>query len=646
MSKSCVPPLGDDAGTLLIVGYELRGSFAISLGNYLDALEGDGYSRNTLNDRKSILWSVRQSAVELFKTYGLPESFSEALTHLVRGSGKSHAQLAAESGVADNTLRDWMRDRSLVSRSSLPAVERLEDVFGVPRGTLAGRLTHFTVVHHAGRIVRGATPWRDHQRELSGLRYKFRALPPEVNAEFNDLVGFHTGIHWVRSRRLKRNSEWRIDPDGNIPSADRNGLALRGFFGYLVLPTGSDDPRLAGRGMSADSLSLALLSDASLPLGYVEFMRQRSYSQSYNTGTATFLNFCASLLRDKTGFLRQQPQYGAKLPTPVSPECWGNWCEENRREILYFLKDTKESDNQPIVMTRDPFAAVREFIDEIQHPISIMIEMAENMKRLIPLLEKGDPVTKALHVRDTFLAEFATSYPLRVKNFSRMKAQPFPSGITAGGDGPPPPDEVNLYQKRDDSWWVRFRSREMKNGKAVDVPVARSIVGVLEDYMFVRRLVIIKAVKETINSRRAELGMALLTPEQESTIDRCPYVFRPGPRAIRRMGLREMEKFTGAEPIFARTLYERMLMITQRYIPGCKGFGLHAVRALVASEYIKNHPNGWAAAAAALNDTEATVRKHYAWVRSCDKIKPWQEYHEDMKRQFGGGGSSSPVVVV
>jgi hypothetical protein len=636
-------PEVDDAGALPI-GDEFSVDFPKHLADFLDMMRRAGYSPNTINDAKSIMWTVRDSALELLKTSGLPEGFTDALACLVRNLGKSVLRVATEADVPDKTLAKWLKGTT-PTRPSLPSVERLEDILNVSRGTLTGRLTHLVIIRRDGPLPTGSTPYRAHQKLMVEATYRLKSLPLGFQAEFDDLVRFYTDEVWLEIHNLQRNSEWRIDPDGKIPAADKVYGDLLGFGGYLTLPADGMSSWLRGRNMSPASLSLADMGDADQVLGWAEFKRLRSYSQSYNTGTTTLLSLSAALLRKDTGFLRQQPDYGARLPNPVPPQEWDDWCEKNRQKILKFVTTIKKSKNHPLSMTRDPFAGVREFIEDMEHPISVLIEMAENMKQLTPLLEKGNPVALAVHVRDICFAELITSYPLRVKNFSRMKSRLCPP------DEPAAPDKLdadgmNLYRRPDGSLWIRYKSGEMKNGKAVDVPVAKSVVRTLEDYLFVHRPVLLRATKAAINKRRAKFGMAPLTAEEELAIDQSPYVFLPGPQGINVMSHEALSGYTGVAPISEKYLSVRMFTMSRRFIPNCKGFGAHAVRHLVASKYIKNHPNGWAAAAAALNDTEATVRKHYAWVRPCDKIRPWQEYHEELKRQFGGGGSPSPAVAV
>jgi hypothetical protein len=631
----------DNQSDLLIIGDELGVNFSESLGEYLQNLKEKAYSLDTINDRKSVMWMVRESALELIKTSGLPESFNEALTALVRVSGKSIKRIAAEANICNRTLSFWMAGIRLPHRASVPAIEGLEDVFGLGRGTLTSRLIHLTFLYRAGHYETGTTPWRQHLRKLHGYDYRLKAFTPNLESEFSDLISFFTNDTWVANNDFERNSEWRIDPDGKIPTAAKIRIEMLSFMGHLLLTPSATNPWLKGMGMSLESLSLALMSDATLVLSHVEFKRERAYSQSYNNGTISFLNICTSWLRKGTGFLRQQPHYGAKLPNKVAPEDWDSWCAKNRQKILKFLKTIRKSKNRPVVMTRDPFSAVRQFIEELEHPISILLNMTETMKRQIPLLLKGNAVVLARHVRDIFFAEFITSYPLRIKNLSRMKF--CLRVMDNSGPGLEGEDDVNLYQRSDGSWWIRYTKLEMKYGPAVDVPLAKSVVPMLKEYMFVHRPVLLKAIKEAINLRRAKFDMPPLNVEEERSIELNPYVFRQGLNFINGMNKEQLAEYTGAEPVQEQIMSRHMRRMSQRYIPNCKGFSAHAVRHLVASEYIKNRPDGYEAAAAALNDTVATVRKHYAWVSPCDRIKPWQDYYEDLRREVVGG--SCPAVV-
>lgn len=69
---------------------------------------------------------------------------------------------------------------------------------------------------------------------------------------------------------------------------------------------------------------------------------------------------------------------------------------------------------------------------------------------------------------------------------------------------------------------------------------------------------------------------------------------------------------------------------TQFYLPGCPGFGPHAFRHIVATEYIKNHKEGFEVAAKILHILQETARKYYSHVKSADYIAEWNDYFESV----------------
>jgi transcriptional regulator with XRE-family HTH domain len=633
-------PYSDDASSRLPLGEEITTNFISELAAYLENLKAREKKKSTLNDRKSIMWSVFESAGELIRASGLPGDFAGALESLVQNSGVMQARISSAAGLSRGQLRNWMRGADMPDFVSLPKIQKLEDFFQVQRGTLSGRLPHFNAPYTPHPPRTGTTPWRAHSREVQKFQYSLRELPPVLASECKDLLLFKTDDVWLEQRDLKRALEWRIRVNrGSSPSAGKFFDDVRKFMGWLRLPADEKHPWARGQGFAEESLSLALLSDADLVFSFLEFWRERAYLQSFNSGTVAFVVQCLSLIKEETGFLRQQPSYANKLPKPVPPRRWDKWCETNYIRLARFLKKIRKSKNRPLRKTRDPFAAVRCFIEERQHPISALWEMTANMKRVIPLKANDGPFTFALHMRDIALGEFEASYPLRVENVSLMTWIPKnPADLLDPRRAyVETKEESNLYQKPDGIWWIRFPPEEMKNAKGVDVPVAQSVVGSLVEYLFKHRPVLNQGIKESIKRRRASQNLPPLTPEEERAIDNCPYIFRPCPTHVQLMKPSNFAAYKGVGQMTIGSLSLAMFVMSQRYIPNCKGFRLHAVRHIVASEYIKNYPNGFAVAAAALNITEEVVRRHYAWVRACDQIKPWQDYHENLREQFESG---------
>lgn len=629
----------EGAGDTLPLGEEIGANFPVELAAYITLMGGRGKRKATLLNNKSIMWAVHESAVELIKTRGLPEGFSEALDHLISEAGLSSYQISHMLGLDEKLVSFWRQGRSIPALKSLPTIERLEDLFALQRGTLSSRLPHFGAVCVVGRPEAGTTPWRKHLSELHKYNYGLKGLPPQVQAEFDDLVRFYTDDIWVEERGFKRNSEWRIRRNrGESPTAEIYRKRVDYFLGYLRQPT-DGHPWLRGKGLPVESHSLALLTNADLVISYVEFLRERTQAKAYNNGTITFVILGAMLMRKETGFLRQQPAYGLRLPEPVPADRWDEWCDTNRKRLTDFLKKISKSKNKPFHKTRDPFAPVRNIIEERQHPIGALMEMIAHMKRLIPLRTQNGPEFLAVHMRNLAFAEFITSYPLRVENFSLMKWIPSSAADILAYDKPfiETDEESNLYQKPDGSWWIRFDHMYVKNAKALDVPVAKSVVPSLKEYLFKHRPVLNRSIRRSLGWVREHSNLPPLTRAEERAVDLCSFVFRPCPMHIRKKSVANLGGYKGVDQIMTANLSQAMFVLTQKLIPNCKGFRPHAVRHIVASEYIKNYPNGYAVAAAALNITEKVVREHYAWVRPCDQIKPWQDYHENLRERFESG---------
>jgi hypothetical protein len=384
------------------------------------------------------------------------------------------------------------------------------------------------------------------------------------------------------------------------------------------------------------------------------------------------------LMRNETGYLRQRPEFGASLIRPVMESDWPSWCESNRLKMLEFLeKITKGKKGQKgrkgkndkdgrVRMTRDPFESVFDIIMDRQHPITALFDLANRLESLTPLLERGAKSALAIHSRSIFQVRLLGSNPLRGANFSMMTYVPQDQGAFEKARelysryrekrGTPNVSEIyvkttkdsNLYQKPDGSWWLRFNEQDFKNEREdnhgqggrnspYDVPVVHSVWPALNEYLFRHRPFLNESLVSTLRQVRAIRGLPMLTAEEELAVMRCRYVFRPGPSGIKLIGTEQLLAGHGTGQMTTRALSEHILYLTIRHLPESKGFCAHACRHLVASEYIKNHPDGWEEAAIALHNTAAMVRKHYSWVQLSDRIKPWNDHHERIKEMHDRG---------
>ena len=587
------------------VGAEFGSEFSKNLDRHLTVLGAEGKATQTLADRRSILTIYREAWVSILQSEseGLLEGdFAEALDTLIESSGRGVTALGRESGVSSKKLYRWRKGESVPSRPSLLGVHKLENIFGLPCGALAAKLPS-VLLGDIGVVKTGLTGYTNHLCEIHKSTYLLNKFPTALQGEWGDLFLFYTDAAWVRKMGLKRNSRWRVrEHDNSCPSSERILTILKSFFGYSSLPVNEREPLRGGKDFKPEELTLALLSDNDLVYSFLQFKKERTYLKRYNSDTHLFLVFCLALLRPETGYLWQSPQFGARLPKPVAETEWRAWCGHNRSILKSTLTDLiKEGE---IKMTRDPFEPIRSIIVNNQHPLDVLLDLAAAYEADAPP-RNASPRGKAAHYQNLFLIKFATFIPLRLFNLSVMTWRADNTG--------------NLYQKPDGSWWVRFDSSYMKNHKGAardapfDVPLHESLWAYAKEFLLVHR------------------------PHLPGS-GACDYVFRT---TMFLKGKSETAHLT----VSKGRLTIHIRKITQRYIPDCPGFGLHAFRHLVATEYIKNNPAGYAIAAAILNDREETVKRNYAWVLPADKFCFWNVYICKLLKNREGESPSSAIEV-
>ena len=174
--------------------------------------------------------------------------------------------------------------------------------------------------------------------------------------------------------------------------------------------------------------------------------------------------------------------------------------------------------------------------------------MSENMERHLEsatYVAGEKALNKATFKRDLLMVKILVVQPLRIKMFNDMQ-------YTADNTG-------NLYQRSNGDWAIKFMPEDFKNEKGAakklyDVPLPAELSPAINEYL-----------KEV----RPVLGAS------------GPQVFISG------AGVR------GVKGRNTRVLSVAMLARTRQFIPGCPGFGPHAVRHIVATDYIKNNPNGF-----------------------------------------------------
>jgi hypothetical protein len=580
------------------IGVELTSGFAEALRKHEKRLYQEGLAagkpertlRQHLSSQKSRVRNWQNVMSLLLEKAGMPSFFHEQLLQFFEQDKISMTELSRRTGVPQRTLHSWLRAHLMPARRSISYIRALERYYKAPPETLVDKLRYARPTEgHNGYMAtaRCQTSFGQALSHLTQLRYLLKPFPPNVQAEWQALKKYKTApLQRIRNEPA-RNGRWREDDETRPGSAHRLHVLLQSFFGFLALPQHAsvrsieqidrmslskqqDGPHnrdwaikaMQGKGVDQNALSLALFSDAELVLEYVEFMRHRT--GVYNNGTITAITSAMSLLREGTGYLRQQPQFRHNLPVPiVTEDGWDKWCADNFRLLAQAYRDIINGTD--FMMARDPFEPIASILSR-NVPATALFDLAKAIERDKPT-PGNTHRAHAQHMRDYLLVRMLTFYPLRIKHYSDMKL----------GE--------NLYQGEDGGWRLRFPARTFKNDRGAsrrdyDVQVDPSLWPVIIEYLHLHR------------------------PHLYGGADLGGYVFLKGTHPP------ELYKSTKPRRIDQKGFLRILHRLTSRHLGLL--FGPHAIRHIIATTILKQRPMDWRTAADALHDTEETVRQRYA----------------------------------
>lgn len=566
------------------VGIEFDENFPESLELFRRNLDESGLSKSTIRDRISYMrrWYT------LYQMHraddGRPKDFAQCLRGAMDESGQSSKLLAMDlSPLSEATIRAWSEGRQLPSRRKAEEyIPRLEHILDLPKGILMSRLGALwgDRPDNANRCL---TDYRRRLSESNKQPYHVNIPPPALQHEWLEFLRYKTS---VIPPKIKRETSWRIKEEsrttglggwatrlGNMvcPSAQVKWGLLGALYGYLVLPVDK-----GGKGMLLEKVAtLATLVDVELVKDYLEFRRERA--GAFNKATLSILQFICSVIRPGKGYLWQKQEFGQRFHAGIlSGEEWQQKCADSHCEYTTILKYLKEPGNTR--MTRDPKEPIQNLL-VMERPLVGLLEMVTRMEKAMPPAYWAQ--RRALHKRDILLVKMLICNPLRVHHFALMTYRQDNSG--------------NLYQRPDGSWWLRFKASDFKNQRGAakddyDVQLSRWVWNNIEEYL-------------------AKYRQHLAGPE-------TPYVFRG------------MKKNHANDSNMLKTalITSTLLKLTHLYIPLCPGFGPHAFRHIIATDYILNHPEGYVAAASILHDKIETVMEHYSHLRTARGFQRYTFY--------------------
>ena len=554
------------------VGHEIKSGYVASVNTYIDML---GLSERTKADRRSHLnkWKNIADAIES-KARGTAKplkSFNIALRDALVASNMSKAAFITNTGVSKSVLAKWLSGAQPNQRT-ITAIHRAENTLGLSRGALTNliRLEDKPLTSSfSGEIGYRA-------RLAVAIQNPFKLRPEEVSAgllkEWKDLFRYKTSV--IVSLKRTAQGVWRLKPiekcAKTVQEACINNLTSpsasimwASILNFLGFLRLPIDQE--GYGLNLHEVqTIAWFAHPDAINAYLEFIKRRSGGISHGSHQR-ICGQVLGLLCPDYGYLAQQPEFMKKLELSLIPSNmdWGMMCEKTSEVAKVWKNQSKDKSRS----TEEPIAALLALPYALD-PIFKAIKQLDVKAAGMP----SGGVVQARLKRDALLLAFLVSNPLRVLNFKIMTWFPDNTG--------------NLYKDGNTSWRLRFDANDIKTDKPYNVKIAGWLVNRLEAYI-------------------EEYRNTLLESRQSN----CLFISSKETNAVK-----------------WESLDRHIQDLTKKLVPESPGFGAHAFRHLVATDWLTKNPNDFLTVAELLNDRLETVIAHYAHLKKDQSFDRYENY--------------------
>ncbi len=567
-----------------VVGKEMLADFDKKLKSYSDAIS---VSDHTKADRRSHLRAWRSTAEAFLAekqrvTSPKDEEIADAefhvtLRHALAATGENPVDVARRAGASGQAVQRWLKG-AIPNARAMPSLRRLELTLGLEPDTLRRLVPKqrepkcFPTRRESQVDIAYRARLKD--RTLDTYRLRIKDIRPGLAAEWRAFLEYKT----AKRPALERSSrgKWRLLPKQKV-AANYPEYARKG---NLLCPTAQFNlnqlrafigylarPTVAGGfGISMeDAQTMAWLAVPQAVNGYLEFLTERSDGVEHG-GHVKLTNLASSLTHSVTGYLTQQPAFAKRLPNTFTTMEWTEMCKETHALCAGWKQDARN-------VSRDPKDPIQRLLD-LAEPLSPIFGAVETLDSAAASAPSGS-LEEAIHKRDALLLSMLTANPLRNRNYVLMTWEEDNSGV--------------LYRRQDGQWRIRFGADDFKNDKhsskkEYDAPLPRTVSARIEEYLDEYRPRLVRDAPE------------------------APWLF---PSSSGTLWL---------------ALSRRVAKLTRRLIPETPGFGTHAFRHLVATDYLRKHPNDFLTVAILLHDTLETVLKAYAHLRQDESFEKFEAH--------------------
>ncbi|MGN7982251.1 tyrosine-type recombinase/integrase [Burkholderia sp. 22313] len=501
--------------------------------------------------------------------------FHVALRSALASTGEAPKTIARRAGASTTALQRWMKG-AFPNRRAFPSVRRIERELKLEAGALESLIPAVkkSLDDAALSTVSAQIDYRARlMRNIKDTYYiQPNALSTDFLAEWNAFFAYKTDKRTSLARTPR--GTWRLFPGDKLAKltaahAWRNGLycttaqkTLDKFRSFFGFLVRPREN--GGYGVSAGAAqSLAWFASRDAVNAYLEFLRGQAGGLVHG-GHAAFAALAASLVNSETGFVAQQPKLIERLPPGTLNLNWANACRET-------LQLVKEWSNDATDVSRRPEEPIQALLD-MSEPLAPLLRAVELLDQQAAFAAPGSRL-EATRKRDALLLSIVIANPLRLRNLVTMTWRPNNTG--------------SLYRREDGQWRIRFGPQDFKNDR--------------------------KAIKGTYD---APLPRALAARIEEYLDEFRPRLLRANPKADWLFPNEDSGKWTSLNKHFFR--------LTRRLIPQTPGFGPHALRHLVATDYLRKHSNDFLTVSQLLHDKLETVLAEYAHLRQDDAFAKYE----------------------
>ncbi len=576
----------------------------------------------TIADTAQVLIDAHQRRIASH-TYAQDDIWPKIVRPRMQELGIGTKKLSKATRVPSGTLYHWISgySRPSFTRSNNSSMRerlaRVADVLGIDLTLLISSVSNRTLLVE-GRFK----PAKKFVPAHVAYYLRKEHWPTTLSEDFKRLVEFHTALvppphpdHKKTAKRRRGNSRWQgITPEKNssIALAETN---ISSFFGYCILPLDKAHARalvkdrvkravsveeteqiaewLVGAGLSAElqNFSFASLLDTDCVQKWLEWTAKR------NSGYSEYQDGCLTRLRSwfspEYGFITQDYDIAARvmgwesLPTgrmtAVQSEIYWRrmreW-EEICRETNRTFKQIRDSITSHKNSARKPPQTVR--LDPIYRhpdPLQLLEDMIERYRISEPNhLDRGGE-SWLVWCRNMALLELLRSNPIRNRNIREMTYRP---------------DGTGSLRRQGSKFLLYYVPHQVKNprpGKRIGYE-------------------------------------ALLSERASSWVDfYLENVWPNWPRSEKAAG-DEVFLTRRGNPFTKEALSQEIKSLTEDFLgEELPGFRTHAIRHIIATGWLKRHPNEFNTVALLLNDKLETVMETYAHLRVDDGMK---KHHEEI----------------